>query len=75
MINSLGSPAIVGGSFTYKEYPSPSPTFNIANVILNLGATTSTYIPTMGLIPGVQIVQVKCHKCFNLYSKIKRIIR
>jgi hypothetical protein len=52
MISSLGSPAIVGGSFTDKEYPSPLPTFNIANVILNLGTTTSTYIPTMGLIPG-----------------------
>jgi hypothetical protein len=52
MISSFGSPAIGVGSFTDKEYPSPLPTFNVANVILNLGATNITSVPAMGLIPG-----------------------
>ena len=47
--------AAVGGApnnLTDKEYPSPFPAFNVANIILNLGTTTSTYVSAMGLIPG-----------------------
>ena len=54
MVNSFGSVAVVGAAnnLTDKEYPSPFPIFNIANIILNLSTTTSTYVPAMGLIPG-----------------------
>ena len=52
ILTSLGSPVIVGSALTDKEYPSPFPAFNVANIILNLGVTTSAYVSTMGLIPG-----------------------
>ena len=53
MVNSFGLVAVVGAAnnLTDKEYPSPFPAFNVANVILNLNATTSTYVSAMGLIP------------------------
>ena len=54
MVNSFDLAAVSSApnNFTDKEYPSSFPAFNVANVILNLNATTSTYVSAMGLIPG-----------------------
>ena len=54
MVNSFELAAVGGApnNITDTEYPSPFPIFNVANIILNLGTTTSTYVSAMGLIPG-----------------------
>lgn len=52
MLNSLGTPAIVGAVLTDKESPTSFPAFNVANIVLNLGVPTTSYVSAMGLIPG-----------------------